>query len=140
MIQKDSRDYLEALELRRDVLRKPLGLTYAQNDLDLEKDDIHFVAIKDGKVLGCLLLRPLSKSLIKMRQVATHFDYQRQGIGQKLVVTSEDYARSEGFLKIELSAREDAVPFYQRLGYQSTGQPYVEVTLPHQKMEKRLSK
>jgi predicted GNAT family N-acyltransferase len=139
-VLKDSKEYLEALSLRIDVLRKPLGLSYAQTDLDLEKDDIHFVAIKNDRVLGCLLLRPLSNSLIKMRQVAVHSDFQKLGIGQALVAASEEYARTQGILKIELSARKDAVPFYQRLGYLNTGEPYIEVTLPHQKMEKHLGK
>ncbi len=137
-MHNDSQEYLDALDMRRDVLRKPLGLTYAQSDLELEKNDIHFVATQNGKIVGCLLLRPLSKSLIKMRQVAVRFDHQKLGIGQALVEASEDYARAEGIRTIELSARQDAVPFYQRLGYTCTGQPYGEVTLPHQKMEKQL--
>ena len=140
IVLKDSKEYLEALSLRIDVLRKPLGLSYAQTDLDLEKDDIHFVAIKSNQVVGCLLLRPLSPTLIKMRQVAVQSDYQKLGIGQALVTASEEYARTQGILKIELSARKDAVPFYQRLGYLNTGEPYFEVTLPHQKMEKYINK
>lgn len=138
IVQINSKEYFDALELRRDVLRKPLGLTYAQSDLELEINDIHFVAINNTQVLGCLLLRPLSRILFKMRQVAVHVDHQKLGIGQLLVKASEDYARTQGILKIELSARKDAEPFYQRLGYQTTGEPYVEVTLPHQMMEKRL--
>ena len=140
IIKKDSSEYFQALALRADVLRKPLGLSYVQSDLDLEQDDIHFVATEDQKTTGCLLLRPLSKTVIKMRQVAVAFDFQKKGIGQKLVAAAEDYARSQEFLKMELSARADAVPFYERLGYHVTGQPYVEVTIPHLKMEKHLNR
>ncbi len=140
IVQKDSKEYLEALSLRFDILRKPLGLSYAQGDLDVEKDDIHFVALKNNQVVGCLILRPLSTSLFKMRQVAVHSDYQKLGIGQALVAACEEYASIQGILMIELSARKDAVPFYQRLGYLITGETYIEVTLPHQKMEKHLSK
>jgi len=138
IIKKDSNEYFQALKLRTDVLRKPLGLSYVPSDLDLEQDDIHIVAADDKNITGCLLLRPLSKTVLKMRQVAVAFDCQKKGIGKKLVAAAEDYARSQGILKIELSARADAVPFYERLGYQVTGQPYIEVTLPHLKMEKHL--
>ena len=138
IIEKDSSDYVKALALRVAVLRKPLGLSYAQTDLDLEKDDIHFVATHDQDIIGCLLVRPMSKTIIKLRQVAVSFSYQKKGIGQKLVAASEAYALSHGFQKIELSARIDSVPFYERLGYRVTGLTYIEVTLPHQKMEKSL--
>ncbi len=138
IIEKDSSDYFKALALRVAVLRKPLGLSYAQTDLNLEQDDIHFVATDGQNITGCLLLRPVSKTIVKMRQVAVGFAYQKKGIGQKLVAASEAYARSRGFQKVELSARVDAVPFYDRLGYRLTGLTYIEVTLPHQKMEKSL--
>jgi predicted GNAT family N-acyltransferase len=133
-----SLEYLEALELRRKVLREPLGLSYSATDLDLERNDFHFIATQDQQIVGCLLLRPLTKPLIKMRQVAVDTAQQKRGVGQNLVLAAEDYAHKNGFLKIELSSRAIAVPFYEKLGYRTTGQPYVEVTLPHQKMEKSL--
>ena len=37
-----------------------------------------------------------------------------------------------------LHAREAAVPFYERLGYLSEGEPFDEVGLPHRAMRKRL--
>jgi predicted GNAT family N-acyltransferase len=133
-----SLEYLEALELRRKVLREPLGLSYSATDLDLERNDVHFIATQNQQIVGCLLLRPMTKPLIKMRQVAVDTAQQKRGVGQNLVLAAEDYAHKNGFLNIELSSRAIAVPFYQKLGYQTTGQPYVEVTLPHQKMEKSL--
>ena len=30
-----------------------------------------------------------------------------------------------------LHARQTAVPFYERLGYETYGEPFVEVTIPH---------
>jgi len=134
----NSKEYLDALALRFEVLRKPLGLEYSTADLLQEKDDIHFVAMIDDNIVGCLLLRPLSISSVKMRQVAIDIAHQKKGIGQKLVLASENYVRSLGDAQIELSARETAVPFYSKLGYQIVGEPYAEIGIPHQKMEKRL--
>jgi predicted GNAT family N-acyltransferase len=133
-----SSEYLEALELRRKILREPLGLSYSTTDLDQEQNDVHFIATQGQQIVGCLLLRPLTKPLIKMRQVAVDTAQQKKGVGQNLVSAAEQYARINGFLKIELSSRAQTVSFYQKLGYRTTGLPYVEVTLPHQKMEKNL--
>ena len=38
-----------------------------------------------------------------------------------------------------LNARTSAVPFYERLGYETRGEPFVEVTVPHLAMAKRLA-
>ena len=37
-----------------------------------------------------------------------------------------------------LSARATAIGFYQRLGYVAEGEPFLEVTLPHRLMRRRL--
>ena len=38
-----------------------------------------------------------------------------------------------------LHARDTAIPFYKKLGYECVGEPFVEVTILHQAMQKRLS-
>jgi predicted GNAT family N-acyltransferase len=73
-----------------------------------------------------------------MRQVAVNDKSQRSGIGSRLVAYSEEYAREHGYETMELNARQTAVPFYLRLGYEITGDPFTEVGLPHRKMQKRL--
>jgi predicted GNAT family N-acyltransferase len=37
-----------------------------------------------------------------------------------------------------LHAREEAVPFYERLGYEKHGESFIAVTIPHFFMHKRL--
>ena len=82
IVDFNSKEYLDALALRQRILRKPLGLEFSTADLLCEKDDIHFVAKIERDIVGCLLLRPLSSSLVKMRQVAIDVSHQRQGIGR----------------------------------------------------------
>lgn len=64
---------------------------------------------------------------------------QRNGIGRSLVQFAEESARTMKFEVIELNARIYAQGFYEKLGYQTEGNEFIEVTLPTIKMSKQIS-
>ncbi len=132
-------EYDESVALRYEVLRKPLGLEYSPEQLSKEWTDIHLAAF-DGssRMVGILLLTPVSEQEIKMRQVAVAPEQQGKGIGAALVAASEEMARDLNFSQLTLHAREVAVPFYLKLGYQTIGDRFEEVLIPHFRMKKTL--
>lgn len=126
------------LQLRDEVLRKPLGL-----DLDLSKlghDDTDFLigCFEEETIIGCVILSPLSTEDLKLRQMAVHEDYQGFGIGREIAIWAEDYAIFKGYKKIQMNARKYAIPFYEKLGYMVSGEEFMEVTIPHFLMSKLL--
>ncbi len=132
-------EYDEAVALRYEVLRQPLGLTYTPEQLAEEYSHIHLAAYtEEGRLVGYLNLTPQNEQVVKMRQVAVNPARQGQGIGRKLVEASEALAQRAGFQVLSLHARASAVPFYQKMGYTALGEQFEEVTLPHFKMEKQL--
>lgn len=132
-------EYDEAVQLRYEVLRKPLGLVYTPEQLAAEYSDHHLAAFTAaGALVGYLNLTPVDDQTIKMRQVAVAPGLQGRGIGNALVAASEDLARRLGFHSMVLHARETAVPFYLKVGYAVAGDRFEEVTIPHFKMEKEL--
>lgn len=132
-------EYDEAVALRYQVLRKPLGLEYLPEQLAMEWSDTHLAAFDTaGRIVGILILSPGKEQSVKMRQVAVAPELQGRGVGRALVAQSEDTARSMGYRKMTLHAREVAVPFYLQLGYQKVGNQFEEVGIPHFKMEKEL--
>ncbi len=139
VVPHGSRNYWLAVDLRYAVLREPLGLNYTREQLLAEDKDIHLVYFTDSMVLGTMMLTPLENGRIKMRQVAIDEQYQGAGIGSKMVEYAEAYALDLGYNIMEMSARKTAVPFYLKLGYQTVGDEYEEVTIPHYKMEKDLA-
>lgn len=50
--------------------------------------------------------------------VYVHPDYARRGVGSTLLAKLEDVAREEGFVSVSLLASLNAVPFYERAGYE----------------------
>ena len=139
-IAHGSKTYNQTVELRRRVLRQPLGLDFSDEELVNESDEYHFAALNSGDLVGCLILVPSTSGEVKMRQVAIEPAVQGKGIGTLLVEESERFARSNGYTKMTLHARETAVPFYERLGYTVVGDVFEEVTIPHYRMSKSLER
>jgi len=138
-IQFATPEYDDAVGLRYEVLRKPLGLEYTTEQLAAEYDNHHLAAYaNNGLLLGYLNLTPSGEGKIKMRQVAVDPRQQGKGVGKKMVEASEVLARKLGFKTMVLNARETAVPFYEKMGYHKVGEQFEEVTIPHFYMEKRL--
>ena len=131
-----STEYFLGLALRNDILRKPLGIIFSLNDLKEEETQIHIGAFDDGTLMGCLLLKPLDSTTIQMRQVAVDDKFRSKGIGRDMVFFSEVYSRKLGYKKIILHARDTAIKFYEKLNYKKIGNEFIEVTIPHQEMEK----
>ena len=137
-IEYGSPEYEAEVKLREEVLRKPLGLSFTVQTLEADRDDVHLGAFEAGVLVGCLILKELPEKTLKMRQVAVSPLVQGRGVGKKLVLASEQYAKKNGYLAITLAARETAIPFYQTLGYEIFGEPFTEVSLPHRMMRKQL--
>ncbi len=138
VVPHGSRNYWHAVDLRYAVLREPLGLNFTREQLLAEDTDIHIIYFTDATAMGTLMLTPSENGHIKMRQVAVDDQFQGAGIGAKLVEYSEAYALDHGFKIMEMHARKSAVPFYQKLGYETVGEEFLEVTIPHYKMKKNL--
>lgn len=131
--------YDETVRLRRDILRIPLDLEFYPKDLALEYNQHHLAGYDlAGNLIACLVLKALPNKEIKMRQVAVRADFQKRGIGQLMVAASEEISRNMGFKKMVLHARKTAVPFYKKLKYKTSGKEFLEVEIPHFKMEKNL--
>lgn len=131
--------YQKEVELRFEILRKPLGLTFSADFLEKEKEDWHLGYIdQENQLVACLLLSPQAATTVKMRQVAVATSAQGRGIGSALVGYAESFAMANGFESMVLHARVTAVPFYLRLGYSIVGDLFEEVGIPHHKMTKQL--
>jgi predicted GNAT family N-acyltransferase len=138
VIAHGSAEYESEVELRHLILRQSLGLSFSAEELLAEENSHHIGCYSDGKLVGCLVLKPITEKQIQMRQVAVDKAVQGKGIGKRMVVFSEAVAENLGFSEMILNARETAVPFYETLSYVKAGEGFTEVTIPHWSMSKIL--
>ncbi|MFO0747910.1 MAG: GNAT family N-acetyltransferase [Myxococcota bacterium] len=133
--------YLGERRLRWTILRAPLGMPVGSEENAREPECRHFVTLDaEGSVVGCVLWlpeRPDERSG-RLLQMAVAHDRQGQGLGRALVRGLEAAVHASGFDEVTLHARDTAIGFYERLGYESYGEPFVEVGIPHRHMRRKL--
>jgi predicted GNAT family N-acyltransferase len=137
-IDHGTREYQQMVELRYEILRRPLNLTFEKEDLEKEKNDILIGAFEEEKILGCCLLSKIDKNAVRLRQMAVQNNLQGKGIGASMMRFAENVARDAGFKTILMHARKTAIGFYERLGYQISGDEFQEISIPHFVMIKPL--
>jgi N-acetylglutamate synthase-like GNAT family acetyltransferase len=138
IVEYGSKEYFEAVKLRYEILRKPLGLQFTEEQLITEADQLHFVGYIGKKPVACAVLQWIAPDIAKMRQVAVREEIQGHGVGKQLTKVFEKEAKKRGALKIKLHARKSAISFYIKLGYVPIDSPFEEIGLIHQLMEKSI--
>ncbi len=133
-VQYESDLYRSTVNIRRVVLRVPLGIDFTPKDLSDDRTNHHFVAIVDQCEVGALVLVPEEDGWCKIRQVAVLPEYQGTGVGTALMNAAHNCARRLGRSYAHLHARISAVAFYRKLGYLERGETFMEVDIIHQDM------
>jgi N-acetylglutamate synthase and related acetyltransferases len=138
-IDYGSKEYKQMVDLRYEILRKPLNLSFDPKELDREKHDILIGAFEEEKILGCCLLTRKDKDCVRLRQMAVQNNLQGKGIGAAMMHFAENVARDAGYKKLIMHARKTAIGFYEKLGYKVSGNEFLEISIPHYVMEKKLN-
>jgi hypothetical protein len=130
-------EYELARRLREEVLRKPLGLSLTDEDLEGEEHQLHFGLFESsGELVACGVAVPISRTEARIRQMAVLPSRQGTGLGGRLLEEIENDLRTRGFRTLVLDARTSAAGFYERLGYSALGEEFIHVTIPHIRMSK----
>lgn len=126
-------------ELRRRVLLAPW------RDVRLDGDDVagtfHLGAFDDdtGGLVGVATFVPTADG-VQLRGMAVDPDQQGTGVGRVLIEAAIERLRATGVRRVWCNARDPAIPFYERLGFEVTGAGFVheESGIPHHPMARDL--
>ena len=138
LIDYGTKEYQQMVNMRNEILRKPLGLNFSNDELENEKDEILIGAFEEEKMLGCCMLIKMNNKTVRLRQMAVMNNLRGKGIGRALMNFAENIARDLGYRTITMHARKTAIGFYEKLGYAVVGDEFYEVTIPHFEMQKEL--
>jgi N-acetylglutamate synthase-like GNAT family acetyltransferase len=136
-IDYGSKEYDQMLQLRYEVLREPLGLTFTPEELERAKRDILLGCFDEDELQACCMLTPKG-DVVKLRQMAVKKGLQGTGLGRIMMIFAENVARDQGFKKLIMHARSSAIGFYEKLGYNISSEEFLELTIAHYEMEKDL--
>jgi len=134
--------YKDIYNQERELRNKTLPRLVNNSSIEREKFDFkshHFVAVKNKKVIGCVLLLPIEgTNKCKLLQMAVSEVQQGQGIGKELIFSLLKFAKENNFKEIFCHSRESAVNFYQKFGFCAQGEYFQEVGFKHIQMQKIL--
>lgn len=136
--------YDRVLPLRNRILREPIGVPFTEADYESERDHRHFALVDGDEPLACLIAAPRGVARYQLRQMAVDERRRGRGLGRMLIerveaALAEPGPVEPGPVELMLHARSSVVGFYEKLGYAVVGEEFIEVTLPHREMVKRLT-
>lgn len=127
----------EAADIRKAVFVVEQGF---RNEFDrTDNDAYHAVLFTDeGIPAACGRLFTSDGRIYTIGRVAVIKEYRKKGFGEKIVTALENKARELGGTETMLSAQLRAKGFYEKLGYLSHGDEYLDEYCPHISMKKSL--
>jgi predicted GNAT family N-acyltransferase len=140
-IEFESKDYKRMLDLRNEVLRKPIKWPlFVFGETEHESSYFHFGGFdeKTNELIACCILVHQSEIEVQLKQMAVSAEYQGKGLGLELLKYVEKFAAHKSYLRLNMHARKSAIGFYEKNGYKIISEEFEEVSLPHYKMEKNL--
>ena len=121
---------LETFSVRHPVLRPGKNIETCHFDGDNLESTRHFGLFIDDELAGVASLFKSNSDLFQekeqfqLRGMAVLEKFQKKGIGESLVKYAEENAKSRSGKLIWFNAREVAVRFYEKMGYQIIGEPF----------------
>ena len=109
---------------------------------ELEMDDrdvacTHWLATDErGEPVGTVRLDVDARGKVGRLAVLAHV--RGRGVGRALMERVHELARTRGLASVWCHAQQSAAPFYTRLGYRTTSEPFEEAGIEHVKMERDL--
>ncbi len=139
IIDFGTKEYQQMIDLRNEILRKPLGMELESSDIEADKEHILIGAFEEEKMLGCCILVKESDLGVVLRQMAVRNQLQGKGIGRALMEFAETIARDIGYREISMHARSSAAGFYEKMGYNVSGDEFLKLSIAHILMKKRIN-
>lgn len=116
--------------VRLPVLRPGKPVESCVFDGDDLPSTVHFGIFEDQNLIGVISVFKANSDLLpqnnqfQIRGMAVLDSHQKRGLGDRLVKAAEDYIVSQNADAIWFNAREIAVGFYKKMGYEIIGIPF----------------
>ncbi len=133
----------EAIEIRNEVFVDEQGF-----EEEFDADDarsIHLVAFIGEEAVATCRIIARDKQNYMFGRIAVRKPHRKKGIGSAIVRAAEEvlakekaHSAPETLISIYIHSQMQAVPFYEKIGYISTGITDVEQDCPHLMLKKEI--
>lgn len=139
MIAENQKQRQDCLDVRMKVFVQEQKVPADLEIDELEEECVHFILYnEDGTPAGTGRYREVD-GYGKAERICVMSDVRQKGSGRMIMSAIEDYARSRSMKKVKLHAQVQAIPFYEKLGYQVVSDVFMDADIPHKTMVKELN-
>ncbi|GHG61954.1 GNAT family N-acetyltransferase [Alishewanella longhuensis] len=126
-------------QLRWQVLRAPWQQPLGSEQDELEAQSVHLMLVaENGDIAAVGRLHQLDAYTAQVRYMAVADAWQGQGAGGMILQGLEQQAIALGLQAVLLNARDTALKFYLKQGYQVIGSAATQFGIQHHRMQKTL--
>lgn len=124
-------DYPLSREIREEVF-----VSEQEYPIELEFDEAdencwHLVLTDNEKAIATARLLKLSEGVFKPGRIAVLKEYRGKNIGAELLTLIIEKAKEMGAKELHIGAQTYAVGFYEKFGFKTTGEEYMDEHIPH---------
>jgi len=125
---------------------KQAELTSIRRAVFIEEQNVPESIELDGRDADCFHVlasdtncRPVGTARMdgkgKIGRMAVLKNYRRRGIGRQMIQALMDYGRKNSITDFHLSSQVTAVGFYEKMGFESFGEEFIEAGIKHINMK-----
>lgn len=126
-----------AYQVRTLVFVEEQGVPKEEEIDNLEQEAIHFVGYCNNMPVAASRMR-FAGQFAKLERVCVLKEKRGMGFGRDLILVMENLAKAKGYKQSKLNGQTYAESFYQRLGYKTVSNEFMDAGIPHVAMEKTL--
>lgn len=131
----------QAFQIRKEVFVKEQGVPL-EDEFDefdtLDGQCEHILVYDQEKAVGTGRLRVVD-GFGKLERICILEPYRKFGLGKVIIQTLEEIAKEQGLKRAKLHGQTQAKSFYQKLGYQTSSNVFMEDGIPHILMTKEFT-
>ena len=127
-----------ALRLRHRVFVHEQGVAVAADRDGRDGEARHVVAVRNGALVGtCRVI--VDDGLGRLGRMAVEPELRGRGLGATVLEEAERVASAAGAKRMRLHAQVAARSLYERAGYETVGETFLEEGIEHVTMERPLA-
>ena len=121
--------------IREEVFIREQGVPEHLEWDGLDQSSQHVLALSvSGDAIGCGRITPDGK----IGRIAVLPGWRGKRVGSAILESLLDYAHSQDYQLVELSAQMQALPLYRRYDFSEVGEVFMDANIPHIKMQLHL--
>lgn len=97
----------------------------------------HILVYHDEKPVGTGRVRVVA-DFAKLERICVLKPYRKYGLGKTIIKALEDIAAQKGMRRLKLHGQTQAQGFYEKLGYRTASDEFIEDGIPHVLLVKNL--